>query len=201
MAMEAAAQAAHSARLATTIKGSARSAGATHLGKLAHSLESYLSSRPVDLTTEAWLSTALEDLDTMLAHFDQLQGLSASGLASAPETQAPPIDSQLPISRPTVRVGADNLDRILSQYSDVLVAHSRMQSRAGSMLVTLDQLALNASRLREQLRALEIQSDLHLQSRSNTADGHGAELCPHEAPEWRPNAVGIGQQISIRSAI
>ena len=170
----------HVRRLLHTIKGSARSAGATHLGKLAHSLESYLSSRPVDLSTEAWLSTALEDLDTMLAHFDQLQGLSASGLASAPETQAPPIDSQLPISRPTVRVGADNLDRILSQCSDVLVAHSRMQSRAGSMLVTLDQLALNASRLREQLRALEIQSDLHIQSRSNTADGHGAALDPLE---------------------
>jgi len=169
-------------RLLHSLKGSARSVGAMHLGQLAHNLESYLSGIPEGLSTEAWLSTALDDLDAMLTHFDQLQGIVSSGLPLAPVTQAPRplIDSHADVSRPTVRVGAEHLDRVLSQSSDVLVAHSRMQSRTGAMLVTLDQLTLNASRLREQLRALEIQSDLQMQSRNNTADSRAAALDPLE---------------------
>jgi chemosensory pili system protein ChpA (sensor histidine kinase/response regulator) len=176
----------HVRRLLHTLKGSARSAGAAQLGAMAHSLESALSEKPEGLTNDAWLSAAMEYLDTMLAHFDGLQGVASTGLAFAPapqaqtQTQTPTIDPQLQDPRRTVRVSAEHLDRVLSQCSDVLVARSRMQSRAVSMLVTLEQLALNASRLREQLRTLEMQSDLQMQSRDNTADGHSQSLDPLE---------------------
>jgi chemosensory pili system protein ChpA (sensor histidine kinase/response regulator) len=172
----------HVRRLLHTLKGSARSAGAAQLGTMAHSLESALSEKPEDLSNDAWLSAAMEYLDTMLAHFDGLQGVTSAGttLAPAPQTQTSPIDPPLQDSRRTVRVSAEHLDRVLSQCSDVLVARSRMQSHSGSMLVTLEQLSLNASRLREQLRALEMQSDLQMQSRNNTADGHSQSLDPLE---------------------
>jgi chemosensory pili system protein ChpA (sensor histidine kinase/response regulator) len=55
-----------------------------------------------------------------------------------------------------------------------------MQSRAGEMLSTLDQLSVNASRLREQLRALEMQTELQMQSRNNTASSDTATLDPLE---------------------
>jgi chemosensory pili system protein ChpA (sensor histidine kinase/response regulator) len=55
-----------------------------------------------------------------------------------------------------------------------------MQSRAGEMLATLDQLAGNASRLREQLRALEMQTELQMQSRASTADTDTARFDPLE---------------------
>ena len=176
----------HVRRLLHTLKGSARSAGAAQLGTMAHSLESDLSEKPEGLTNDAWLSAATEYLDTMLAHFDGLQGVASTGLTFAPapqaqtQTQTPTIDPPLQDSRRTVRVSAEHLDRVLSQCSDVLVARSRMQSRASSMLVTMEQLALNASRLREQLRALEMQSDLQIQSRNNTGEGHSQRLDPLE---------------------
>jgi len=171
-------------RLLHTLKGSARSAGAAQLGTMAHNLESALSEKPEGLTNDAWLSAAMEYLDTMLAHFDGLQGVASTGPTWAPvpqgQTQTPTIDPPLQDSRRTVRVSAELLDRVLSQCSDVLVARSRMQSSAGSMLVTLEQLSLNASRLREQLRTLEMQSDLQMQSRNNTADIHSQSLDPLE---------------------
>ena len=176
----------HVRRLLHTLKGSARSAGAAQLGTMTHSLESDLSEKPEGLTNDAWLSAATEYLDTMLAHFDGLQGVASTGLTFAPapqaqtQTQTPTIDPPLQDSRRTVRVSAEHLDRVLSQCSDMLVARSRMQSRASSMLVTMEQLALNASRLREQLRALEMQSDLQIQSRNNTAEGHSQSLDPLE---------------------
>ena len=174
----------HVRRLLHTLKGSARSVGAAQLGTMAHSLESTLSEKPEGLTNDAWLSAAMEYLDTMLTHFDGLQGVASTGLTFAPapqaQTQTPTVDPPLQDSRRTVRVSAEHLDRVLSQCSEILVARSRMQSRAGSMLVTLEQLALNASRLREQLRTLEMQSDLQMQSRNNTTDGNSQSLDPLE---------------------
>ena len=165
-----------------TLKGSARSAGATHLGLLAHNLESYLLIKPEGVSTEAWLATALDDLDAMMAHFEQLQTASATGhtLPQAAQASWSTAESSAMDARPTVRVSAEHLDRVLSQCSDVLVARSRMQSRAGAMLVTLDQLAMNASRLREQLRALELQSDLQMQSRHSAGDKRTEALDPLE---------------------
>jgi chemosensory pili system protein ChpA (sensor histidine kinase/response regulator) len=173
-------------RLLHTLKGSARSAGAAQLGTTAHSLESALSEKPEGLSNDAWLSAAMDYLDTMLAHFDGLQGVASTGLTFAPapqaqtQTQTPTIDPPTQDPRRTVRVSAEHLDRVLSQCSDVLVARSRMQSSAGSMLVTLEQLSLNASRLREQLRTLEVQSDLQIKSRNNTTDGNSQSLDPLE---------------------
>ena len=169
-------------RLLHTLKGSARSAGAAQLGEMAHGLETYLSTKPDTLTAHAWLSTALEYLDTMRAHFDGLQptGLAASTPPQLTQLQTPSNNASLQHARPTVRVGAEHLDRVLSQCSELLVVRSRMQSRAGEMLATLDQLAGNASRLREQLRALEMQTELQMQSRPTTADADTARLDPLE---------------------
>ena len=169
-------------RLLHTLKGSARSAGAAQLGEMAHGLETYLSTKPDTLTAHVWLSTALEYLDTMRAHFDGLQsaGLTASTPPHLTQLQTPSKDAPLQHARPTVRVGAEHLDRVLSQCSELLVVRSRMQSRAGEMLATLDQLAENASRLREQFRALEMQTELQIQSRTTTAAPDTARLDPLE---------------------
>ena len=169
-------------RILHTLKGSARSAGAAQLGEMAHGLETYLAAQPEDLSAETWLSTALDYLDGMRTHFDGLQQAATLGAAPSklPHAQPSPNKAPLQLSRPTVRVHAEHLDRVLNQCGEVLVVRSRMQSRAGEMLTTLDQLSVNASRLREQLRALEMQTELQMQSRNNAASSDTATLDPLE---------------------
>ena len=169
-------------RILHTLKGSARSVGAAQLGEMAHGLETYLTVQPEDLSAEIWLSTALDYLDGMRAHFDELQQAVTLGVAPSPlpQAQTSPNKAPLQLSRPSVRVHAEHLDRVLNQCGEVLVVRSRMQSRAGEMLTTLDQLSVNASRLREQLRALEMQTELQMQSRNNTASSDTATLDPLE---------------------
>ncbi len=168
-------------RLLHTLKGSARSAGATQLGEMAHGLETYLSAKPDEMEAATWLSNALEYVDTMRAHFDGLQQAVVAGSAPSHVPQAQRSENEaLPSTRPTVRVGAEHLDRVLSQCSDVLVVGARMQSRAGEMLSTLEQLSANASRLREQLRALEMQTELQMQSRNRTVGADKTTLDPLE---------------------
>ncbi len=165
-------------RLLHTLKGSARLAGAMHIGALTHDLESYLSDIPDGKATAADISTARETLDAIQIHFNQHQPDTEMGVQKIQE--APGVDPTLQQVQGILRVRANEVDRLLDQSGEVLLIRSRMQSRAADLLGALDVMALNAARLREQLRELEMQSELQMQSRSSTPHNDASALDPLE---------------------
>ena len=165
-------------RLLHTLKGSARLAGAMHIGALAHDLESYLSDIPDGKATPLDMSMAREALDAIQVHFHQLQPVAELTVPTIEE--APAVDLTLRQVQATLRVRAGVVDTLLDQSSEVLLIRSRMQSRVTDMLAAMEVIAHNAARLREQLRELEMQSELQMQSRSSTQQSDSSGLDPLE---------------------
>jgi len=84
----------------------------------------------------------------------------ASGLA--PLTPAPLLRRG---SGQTIRVKAQLIDHMVDQAGEVMISRSRLQSRLGQLHGSIGELTTNLSRLRSQLRDLELQSESQMQSR------------------------------------
>ena len=181
-----------------TAKGSARMAGAMSLGEHLHlmetQIESILSSGSVNSRKlEDLLS--LHDYNTQL--FDHLQNpkqkkpapfalstlpssrdapasmaehaISATTTtpAGAP-SQKPPSSAATTVAR--VRVRADILDRLVNQAGEVSIARSKIENEVDTLRHSLSDLTENLSRLRSQLREVEIQAESQIASRAQSTD-------------------------------
>ncbi len=69
------------------------------------------------------------------------------------------------VTRPLIRVRADLIDRMANQVGEVSIARARVFSELRSARGSLRDLTDNISRLRAQLRELEIQAETQMQSR------------------------------------
>jgi len=81
----------------------------------------------------------------------QLAPQSAMSAASAPV--------------PLVRVRADILDRLVNQAGEVSIARSKLENEVDTLKASLSELTENVSRLRDQLREVEIQAETQITSR------------------------------------
>ncbi len=76
---------------------------------------------------------------------------------------------------PLVRVRADVLDRLVNQAGEVSISRSRLENEVDAMRQSLAELTDNLSRLREQLREVEMQAESQIanqtSARSNAVDG------------------------------
>ena len=181
-------------RVAHTLKGSARLAGAMRLGEMTHRLESAI----VEMGTEDLQSHQLEALltrfDGLQTSFAQLRASPEQALhrpeagslaepdvapvaesgapADAPAVLSPAVlaspvlaVSVRPVSNQTVRVRSQLLDRLINQAGEVMITRSRMEARLGQLRGALGDLTGNLDRLRSQLRELEVQSESQMQTR------------------------------------
>jgi len=80
----------------------------------------------------------------------------------SPLTLAPPLRRA---SGQTIRVKAQLIDHMVDQAGEVMISRSRLESRLGQLQGSLNELTSNLSRLRTQLRDLELQSESQMQSR------------------------------------
>ena len=165
-------------RLLHTLKGSARLAGAMRMGALTHELESYLAELPQGRATPTDISAARDALDAIQTHFDQHGPVAAAAPGTSQEVAA--TDRPVQHVQASLRIRALELDHLLDQSSEVLLIRARMQSRTDVLLQSLETMAHNASRLREQLRELELQSELQMQSRSSALHTDASVLDPLE---------------------
>jgi chemosensory pili system protein ChpA (sensor histidine kinase/response regulator) len=168
-------------RLLHTIKGSARMAGAMRFGQHMHEMESRIEQLTLAGTPSA---AAMEDLlgrlDLGLYLFDKLrnpeaeQAEAATGEGAAIPA-APPAAKLMTaapaVSAPLVRVRADILDRLVNQAGEVSISRSRIESEIAGMQQGLSELTENVSRLRAQLREMEIQAESQMASQM----AHSAE--------------------------
>ncbi|RJF99931.1 hybrid sensor histidine kinase/response regulator [Noviherbaspirillum saxi] len=72
---------------------------------------------------------------------------------------------------PLVRVRADILDRLVNQAGEVSISRSRLETEVGTLKQSLSELTENVSRLRDQLREIEMQAETQITSRmTHSAD-------------------------------
>ncbi len=183
-----------------TLKGSARMAGAMGLGQHLHDMETRIENL-MRLGTPSPLAIEELQLryDQALHLFELLQNPQAGQplsppsavdtTSSAPESVVLSPLMPLPSGRiapaslparppsasagptPMVRVRADILDRLVNQAGEVSISRSRLETEVDTLKQSLSELTENVTRLRDQLREIEMQAETQITSRmAHSAD-------------------------------
>ncbi|KAF0814633.1 Chemotaxis protein CheA [Andreprevotia sp. IGB-42] len=163
-----------------TLKGSARMSGAMRIGQATHEMESRLLASASETPGPALLDELEADYDLILAIHDELTGRKkpaapAAG-AATPAAAAPgapvagiaqPLFGAAPDAegKTTIRVKSELVDELVNQAGEVAIARSRIEAEMLTVKTSLLDLTENVTRLRSQLRELEIQAESQMQAR------------------------------------
>ncbi|MEO8598970.1 MAG: Hpt domain-containing protein [bacterium] len=155
-----------------TLKGSARMAGAMELGQHAHDIETRIDQlMPAGTPDALALDALLASHDLILNLFEQLQHpirlpvpAAESADVVADGTAKPAAAPLTAPQAPLVRVRADIIDRLVNQAGEVAISRSRLESEIDTMRAALSELTENVSRLRSQLREIEMQAESQIMS-------------------------------------
>jgi chemosensory pili system protein ChpA (sensor histidine kinase/response regulator) len=164
-------------RLLHTVKGSARMAGAMRIGEIAHGME--------DRVQHAARRNEQPDYwDELDSDFDQISNL-IEGLRGG-ESNIVTHTAELKFERRALEAGAeralhsvlrvrsDVVDRLVNEASEISVARSRMETEMRAFKEGLLELTSSVTRLRKQLREIEIQAESQMQARVSIS-GDGSE--------------------------
>lgn len=208
-----------SARLLHTLKGSARMAGAMTLGEHIHQLESRLEAARASGQEPTEL---IEDLIGGLDHAERLiAALTGAGAAEpassgAAETLAPtvapveatPAEAEAGSAMATLRVRADTVDRFVNEAGEIGIARTRIAGELRTLRRSLLDLTENVIRLRNQLREVEIQADVQMQSRIAHTGAHEGEFDPLEMDRYtrlqeltRMMAESVGDVTTVQQSL
>ena len=102
---------------------------------------------------------------------------SMGGEVSATMTAAAPGAQQ---AATFIRVRSDVLDKLVDQAGEVSIARSKLENEVGTIKGSLTDLTENISRLRAQLREVEIQADAQIQARGDKLSRESADFDPLE---------------------
>ncbi|MEF8698525.1 MAG: Hpt domain-containing protein [Candidatus Accumulibacter sp. UW20] len=196
------------ARLFHTLKGSARMAGAMNLGELTHAIETRLQeaqaagAEPLDLIDD--LDNAFDVIVQVVERLQRgetsdipvdLPDDSAPALLAAPPPERPDTpagpgaspgqpehdgESETAAQRATLRVRADLIDRLVNEAGELSIARSRIEGEMRGIKGSLLDLTENVIRLRRQLRDIEIQAELQMQSHTAQTGEQHADFDPLE---------------------
>jgi chemosensory pili system protein ChpA (sensor histidine kinase/response regulator) len=194
------------ARHLHTLKGSARMAGLMRLGELAHAME----TRIIDMDRVATPDGgAFEAVDDRLDRFNSaLEALSAGDLApiiEVPVETALSVDVAAGLPAPLaaiavaraeivaegeklegrerqalLRVNAELVDRFVNEAGELAIARSRVDLELQAFKKALLDLNDNVSRMKTQLREIEIGAETQIQSRIKEAESMGEQFDPLE---------------------
>jgi chemosensory pili system protein ChpA (sensor histidine kinase/response regulator) len=82
------------------------------------------------------------------------------------------------------RVDAELLDNLLNISGEASIARSRLEQQLGSFDFNLGELSRTVTRLKEQLRSLEIETEAQILHRHEDEDGHRSEFDPLELDRY-----------------
>jgi len=101
-----------------------------------------------------------------------LMPLNTAGQKTVASPAATPVTPMMPGAPvPLVRVRADVLDRLVNQAGEVSISRSRLENEVSTLRASLGELTENVTRLRDQLREVEIQAETQITSRmAHSAD-------------------------------
>ncbi len=200
------------ARLLHTLKGSARMAGAMTLGQHVHHLESQLVA-----ALEGGQEPAGGLIDELTAGLDQAEQLIDAIAGGAPGQPMPAPDDAAPATAAeqegasgaaTLRVRADAVDRFVNQAGEIGITRTRVAGELRTLRRSLLDLTENVIRLRNQLREVEIQADVQMQSRIARSDAHDGEFDPLEMDRYtrlqeltRMMAESVGDVTTVQQSL
>ncbi len=191
------------ARHLHTLKGSARMAGLMRLGELAHVMETKVIA--MDQEREPMLSR-FDEVEGCLDRFNTTIENLASGEGAELAVEIPVITDvpdALPASmaklvaaraeiaaeskklegrerQALLRVNASLIDRFVNDAGELAIARSRIDQEMLALKQSLVELNDNVSRMRAQLREIEIQAESQIQSRLKEREEQGEEFDPLE---------------------
>jgi len=214
-----------------TLKGSARLAGLTPIGDLAHALESRLkilheAPEEIDAAALALAQRALDALagqveavasgeplpalGTLLVDLGETEAaaLAPPGAAtsvSAPDSSAepaaaPPSAAPLgpaqtaPDSAPQIRVRAQLLNQLVDNAGEISIYRARLSQRNNQLGFSLGELDQTLTRLRSQLRQLEVETQRQLQQRGEVPEIGSEEARAFDSLEF--DRYSMLQQLS-----
>jgi chemosensory pili system protein ChpA (sensor histidine kinase/response regulator) len=106
--------------------------------------------------------------------------------APAPPLPVPP--GREPVGQPErvemARVDADLLDQLLNISGEASIARSRLEQQLGSIDFNLGELSRTVTRLKEQLRSLEIETEAQILHRHEDEGGHRGDFDPLELDRY-----------------
>ena len=174
-----------------TLKGSARMAGAIRLGELTHIMESQIEAAIERGEFSARLFDDLESkMDRLSLDLEQMGGRLAAPVASAAgKPRAAPVEAAIEASRAEpplpspaalLRVNADTLDHLITESGEIAIARSRIEAELRQVKQSLSDLNDSVTRLRSQLREVEVQADSQMQSRLSVLEERDRDFDPLE---------------------
>nr|MBL8457475.1 Hpt domain-containing protein [Zoogloeaceae bacterium] len=181
------------ARLLHTLKGSARMTGAMTLGELVHQLESRLelgtkSAQPTPVLVDelvGGLDQVQQIVDRIAAGESPVPATATGEAAGADAAVTIEADGGVPeIGGAMLRVKADAVDRLVNEAGEIGIARTRIEGELRTLRRSLLDLTENVIRLRNQLREVEIQADVQMQSRQARADHEHTEFDPLEMDRY-----------------
>ncbi|KON81157.1 Hpt domain-containing protein [Azoarcus sp. PA01] len=200
------------ARLLHTLKGSARMAGAMTLGQHVHELEAQLVA-----ALEAGQEPSGGLIDELTAGLDRAEQLIDAIAGGEPAPQAPasghaapatPAEQEGASGAATLRVRADAVDRFVNQAGEIGITRTRVAGELRTLRRSLLDLTENVIRLRNQLREVELQADVQMQSRLARSDAHDGEFDPLEMDRYtrlqeltRMMAESVGDVTTVQQSL
>ena len=178
-----------------TLKGSARMAGAIRLGELTHIIESQIEEAIERGEFSAQLFDQLESkMDRLSLDLERMGGGPAVSAAVSPapalaaqpraELEAalepPRAEPPLPSPAALLRVNADTLDHLITESGEIAIARSRIEAELRQVKQSLSDLKDSVTRLRSQLREVEVQADSQMQSRRSVLEERDRDFDPLE---------------------
>jgi chemosensory pili system protein ChpA (sensor histidine kinase/response regulator) len=102
-----------------------------------------------------------------------------------PQLVPPGREPTAPVERQEMaRVDADLLDKLLNISGEASIARSRLEQQLGSIDFNLAELSRTVTRLKEQLRSLEIETEAQILHRHEDEGGHRSEFDPLELDRY-----------------
>jgi chemosensory pili system protein ChpA (sensor histidine kinase/response regulator) len=175
-----------------TLKGSARMAGAIRLGELTHILESQIEAAIERGEFSAQLFDQLESkMDRLSLDLEHMGGRLVAPAAASPapaiaaepraaRVEAPRAEPPLPSPAALLRVNADTLDHLITESGEIAIARSRIETELRQVKQSLSDLNDSVTRLRNQLREVEVQADSQMQSRLSVLEERDRDFDPLE---------------------
>ena len=175
-----------------TLKGSARMAGAMRLGELAHRMETRVEAALSGHPASAQLEELLLHADRLADGIEHLRGTHSAASPQTPDAAATTADGTAVTAAPAartevfpqnaavMRIQADALDRLINDAGEVGIARSRIEGELRNARQSLGELNDSMSRLKNQLREMELQADSQMQSRRSVVAADRPEFDPLE---------------------
>lgn len=139
-----------------TLKGSARMAGALHIGELAHAIETRVEDlQQAGMPGSADIDAVESAIDGIGQRLDRLRATAAPAGQPPPTTLAPTAagDEDGAAAPHTLRVRPGVVERLVNDAGELSIARTRIAGEVGAIRTTLRELGDSLRQLRQQLRA------------------------------------------------